>query len=1012
MSATPARARAVILGRATARQRCAVARGRGALGDDHDALRALRRALCALLCACACQAAGLDPRRALTQFRHQAWHTRDGLPQSSVEALAQTSDGYLWVGTQEGVARYDGQRFTVFDKASTRVLRHNRIVALYADTRGWLWIGTDGGGLARYADGVFSAYARDSDVPSERVRSIAEDATGRVWVGTEGGLVGFDRERRQGPVLLAGESIEALARDVSGGLLIGSASGLHRLRSDGRLEELALGAGRGPVLALWADRDGGVWIGRGRTLLHWSAGETPRAWGEREGLPGRAVKALRRDRDGALWLGTEGGGLLRFDGRRFERFSQAEGLLSDHVLALLEDREGHLWAGVQDGGLHQFAAAPFVPWTTREGLAGDVVWPVLGDRQGGVWIGTSSAGLDRLADGRVTHYGARQGLPSPAVQALALERDGALWVGTRGGGLLRLENGRVTRRLTTADGLPGESVSAVLPASDGTLWIGLRGDAGLARLVAGRLRVFGPADGLPRTSVHGLLESRDGSIWIATDGNGAYHFAGGALRAYTTRDGLSSDLVNTFYEEPDGTLWIGTYGGGLNRLRAGRISSYTTSEGLYDDAVFAIVDDQRGHLFVSCNKGVVRLAKADFEAFDRGALRPTVFDTRDGMRNRECNGANQPPAWRAADGTLWFPTIAGVVQVDPRRLAARPGPTNVLVEQWSIDGRAATPRDGAQLGPGVSRIEIRYSAPTFDVPDRVRFRHRLQGFDHDWIDAGAERVAHYGHLPAGTYRFEVMAAGADGNFGPQGASLTFVLRPHAFESPWFHALAALGVMALLGGAYRLRVRRLAHRARRLEQVVDERTRELAEANRRLERLSTLDGLTSIGNRRLFDERLDLEWRRACRLRAPLALALIDVDAFKAYNDGYGHPAGDEVLKRVAQSLAQGLTRAGDFAARYGGEEFAVLLPHTDVDEARRVAERLRARVEALDVPHAHSSVGPRVTVSVGVAGLVPSEQLAPGHLVAAADRCLYEAKRAGRNRTVAGSGAEPAPAPR
>ena len=798
----------------------------------------------ALLLAAA-PAAALDPERAVTQYRHQVWNTGEGLPQSSVESMVQTRDGYLWLGTQEGLARFDGVRFVVFDRANTRALGHNRITALAEDRDSGLWIGTEGGGVTRLAGGVFTTYTTLDGLPNDRVRSLLVDEAGVVWVGTDEGLA---RSAPSGFVVPEGaprDRVDTLLASREGGLRVATRSGLFRW-SRGRFEHMtSRGLAEGPVRSLWEDADGTLWVGT-RTGLVALRGESASSWTEPRGLSGHTVLCLRRDRDGSLWVGTEEGGLTRIarDGQ-VATYTMADGLSNNIALSILEDREGSLWVGTQDGGLNRFTDGKFVTWTTREGLAANVVWPVLEDREGSLWVGTSSGGLSRLRQGRVVaSYGTKDGLPSNAIQALAEGQDGTLWIGTRGGGLARMKGGRFS---ILDRPLPGPSVSALCVSRDGSLWIGMRG-GGLSRLRGGALTTYGAAEGLPRSGIHFLHEDREGTLWIATNGDGLVRFRGGEFKAFTARDGLSSDIVNTLHEDPDGTLWVGTFGGGLDRFRGGSFRRYTTAQGLFDDAIFSILDDGRGSLWMSCNKGVFRVSRKELTDLDQGlvkALHPVSYGVEDGMRNRECNGANQPAGWRAADGRLYFPTIEGLVCVDPAGLRGNTVPPPVVLEQVVVDG-AARPAESLVLAPGTEGLEFHYTAPSFVAPGRVVFRYRLEGLDRDWVEAGSRRVAYYTRVPPGEYRFVVKAANEDGVWNEAGASVGVRLRPRVHQTRAFALVCSLAVGLVAFGAHRLRVRRLKAHERELVSLVGERTRSLRE-----EQEKTLEALFESERRKEF-----------------------------------------------------------------------------------------------------------------------------------------------------------------
>jgi diguanylate cyclase (GGDEF)-like protein len=961
-----------------------------------------RAGLTLVLAALAAPAASLDPSRAVTQYRRDAWNTREGLPQSSVESIAQTKDGYIWLGTQEGLARFDGVRFVVFDKSNTPALRHNRVKALLADREGSLWIGTEGGGVTRLRDGTFTAMG--PGLRSPRIKIFAQDAAGTVWVGTDGGLARHEDGRFvDGPIAdgLFRHPIEALCAGPDG-MWVGLHDGLARVR--GEVVESGLGLGLpGPVTALWEDADGTLWVGTRQGLFVRRPGQA-RLARDSARLPGPVVSAIRRDRDGSLWVGTETGA-VRIAGKTTSVLGTRQGLSNDQVMKVFEDREGSLWFGTQDGGVNRLADGKFTTYSSAEGLADDIAWPVFGDRAGNIWIGTKSGGLSRFRDGRIENFSTARGLSSNAVQSIAEGADGALWIGTRGGGLNRFKDGRFTV-YSTRQGLPYDSVSALLGARDGGLWVGMRG-GGLGRLKDGAFTIWRTRNGLPRDTIHFLLEAKDGSLWIATNGGGVVHYRDGVFRAYTTRDGLSADIVNVLYEDAEGTLWVGTFGGGLNRMRGDRFTAYTTAQGLYDDAIFSILEDAQERLWMSCNKGIFRVDKRELDELDRGAvprLAPVAYGVEDGMKNRECNGANQPPAWRDARGRLWFPTIEGVAVIDPERVRTNPVAPSVSMEQLVVDGRPAGLRDGIAFAPGARNLEFHYAAPSFVVPARVRYRYLLEGLDSEWVEAGARRVAYYSRLPPGRFRFRVTAANDDGLWSPEAASLSFRLRPRVYQTPWFYAACAAALAGILWVGDRLRGRGLRAREEALRRLVEERTRALEEANQRLERLSALDPLTGLANRRRFDEVLRVEWRRGCRSAGPISLVLFDLDFFKPFNDTNGHLAGDDCLRQVADVLAGALGRAGDLVARYGGEEFVALLPGLGQEDAWALAERLRAGVEGLRLPHKASTVSSVVTISGGVATTVADELRTPDVLVAAADRALYEAKRGGRNRVVRATG--------
>jgi len=768
-------------------------------------------------------------RKAITQYGHDVWQTEQGLPQNSVQAIVQTRDGYLWLGTQEGLVRFDGVRFTVFDKRNTRQIQHNNIQALIEGRDGSLWIGTSGG-LLRFHSGRFTAYTAQEGLSHNFISSLCEDSQGNLWIGTFGGGLNRFRDGRFTIYTtkdgLSDDFIWAIREDHQGNIWVGTNGGLTRLR-DGRFTVYSQkdGLAHDFVWSIYESRDRSLWVGTSRGLVRLRDGRFT-TYTKKDGLSHEVVKAIFEDHSGSLWIGTDGGGLNRLVGGRFTSFAGKDGLMNDSVIAIYEDREGSLWLGTYGGGLSRLRDGKFTTYTTREGLANDQARAIYQSRDGSVWIATYGGGLSRLKDGRFTTYTTQNGLPHDTVMSLTEDHEGNLWVGTNGG-LSRLRNGRFTN-YSKKDGLSHDFVRAIYEDRAGNLWVGTRG-GGLDSFRDGRFTSYSDK-GFPFDVVRVICEDRQGSLWIGSNG-GLTRLRNGQFTTYTTKDGLSHNSVYAIHEDREGVLWIGTYGGGLNRFRDGKFTSFTTQEGLFDDVVFQILEDGQGNLWMSCNKGVFRVSKRELNDFADGrigAITSISYGVADGMKSNECNGSSQPAGWKTRDGRLWFPTIRGVAVIDPSNIRLNQHLPPVLIEEVIVDRQPVELSQQLQLPPGKGQLEFHYTALSFLAPGKVRFKYQLEGFDQDWIDAGTRRAAYYTNIPPGRYRFRVIACNNDGVWNEAGASFEFALKPHLYQTTWFYALCALVILLTAAGLHRLRIRNLRAKEQELARLVDERTQKLQE----------------------------------------------------------------------------------------------------------------------------------------------------------------------------------------
>ena len=772
--------------------------------------------------------AGLNPDKPISQYTRTVWEANAGLPQASVQTVLQTRDGYIWLGTEEGLVRFDGERFDVFDRTNTRELPANNVKSLFEAADGTLWIGMVGG-LARLKDGRFTGYSLASGLPHDWIVVVTGDRAGNVWLGTSGGgLLRFRDGRttaftsRQG---LPDNFVWDVRETRDGSLWIGTNGGLTRMTGD-RLVTYTTrdGLPDNRVNALWEDREGSLWIGTSRGLVK-RRGGTFETYTTRDGLSHDVVTVLREDAEGSLWIGTNEG-VSRRTARGFDRFTAKDGLNHNSVASLAADREGNLWIGTNGGGVTKLTERSFSTLGAAEGLSSDVVRTLLEGRDGTVWIGTQSGGLNRMKDGRVASvYTERDGLPSDTITALLERADGSVWIGT-GNGLARLQNGRLS--IVRPDLFRADTIRALFEAADAALWIGTSGN-GLKVLRGSEISVWDARSGLSDV-VRAFFQSPNGTVWVGSDA-GLSRYVDGAFETFGPARGVLRKPVMTVSGDADGTIWAGTYGDGLYRYKDGSFTRYSTANGLFDDNVFQIVDDRQGGLWMTSNRGVFRVAKQQLlDVAERrlGAIVSASFGGADGMRAAECNGNAQPAGMRTRDGTLWFPTVKGAVTVRPDNLIVNQLPPAIIIERLTADRRPVALSGDIRVPPGRGELEFRYTAPSFVVPASVRFKYRLKGFDADWVDAGTRREAHYTNLPPGSYQFQVVAQNNDGVWNERGASVSVRLEPHLYQTIVFYVAAAFAIGLAVSVLVRLRVHRMRQQAAALERIVEDRTRALRE----------------------------------------------------------------------------------------------------------------------------------------------------------------------------------------
>jgi signal transduction histidine kinase/ligand-binding sensor domain-containing protein len=858
-----------------------------------------RPLLVALITLATTSSLALQPATPLARLGRQTWTMENGLPQNTIPVLLQSRSGFLYAGTELGLARFDGTTFQVFDHTNTPASPDAEIRCLFDSPQDRsLWVGSSDG-LVRWLNGTATRFTTADGLPDNSIRAITETTDGLLWVWTEAGLAHFAGKRFQqvADPAIHPESITAIAAGTNATLWVATSSGIFTER-DGQWTKatpaikpgdaskppneqpsMVKAIASGNVLLLDSDgvrlatattqtlilpraaipSDGAAFLDQlaGGTVAVASksqivlAQETGGHWhvvgrfAVGKELPGSRIESLYPDREGTLWIGTNHGlaRILVTDNQpKVEHMPATDPLAADTILSILEDREGDIWAGTESAGLNILRDSRFRIVSASDGLISDATTAIVEDAHHTMWIGSRDSGLSHLslsADGAIvgTSLTAKDGLLSNVILSLATAPNGYLWVGTPDG-LNRIAGKGITS-YTSADGLPDDFIRSVLVAPDNTLWIGTR--RGLTHLsptpAPGQFKTYTHAEGLGSDLVGALAIDHNRALWIATL-NGLTRFQDGHFRNFSTADGLSSNVITALESNADGMLWIGTQSDGLNLWNGSKFLSVRPSKGSrLPAAIHAILDDQT-HLWLASDLGLTRVdrayalncAESGHCASNSSAI--LNFTTADGLRSRETSSNSHPTASRASNGSLWFTTPRGVIiVVDPLHFPAPPPPPPVAIERFAVDDHDMPTGDNlARLTAGALRLQFDYAGLSFASPQKLRYQYKLEGFDRDWIDAGPRRTAYYTNIPPAKYTFRVRAALSDAalqtpsydpSYTPQQAALSFELEPHLYQTIWFRALLAILFVAIIAFIFRRRVLRV---EREFRAVMAERNR--------------------------------------------------------------------------------------------------------------------------------------------------------------------------------------------
>jgi signal transduction histidine kinase/ligand-binding sensor domain-containing protein len=866
-------------------------------------------------------ALALSPSLEVSQYAHYAWTVRDGFSLGNVYAMAQTPDGYLWLGTEFGLFRFDGVRFLPWQPPAGQQLPDKNINSLLVTRDGSLWIGTFGG-LVILRDGRL---ARPPELYDQFISSLFEDREGTVWAASLNRAGRLCAMRSDGATCSGedgafGRAVWAMYEDGAGRFWAGAESGVWRLRP-GPPQRY-----RTPteLIGLNTTEDGGLLVALHGAGLRQLAGDKVEAYPIRDAVNRNKLfvdhdvnaNKLLRDRDGGLWIGTVDRGLIHVRDGHADLFRRSDGLSGDVILSLFEDREGNVWVA-STGGLDRFRQLPVTTMSKRQGLTSDATHAVLAATDGSIWFGAVD-GLTRLKNGKTTVFRPGSGVPD-APQSLYQDDHGRIWLSTRQGLAYFGDD-----TFVGVKGVPGGEVHNIAGDSEGNLW--LSEELNLLHLMNGRLVEQIPWSELGRQQPANSVLAERGGVWLGfwVDGAVSYVKDRQIRASYTAAHGLGQPPVQHLQLDRDGALWVATQNGGLSRIKDGHVATLTSRNGLPCDGTNWTIDDDDGSVWMYMRCGLVRITRSELDAWiadPKRRIATTVWDATDGVRLRSSAASPYGPrVAKSADGKLWFLTGEGIQVVDPRHLVVNEIPPPVRIEQVTADDRTYDATNGLRLPPQVRNLAIDYTALSLVAPDQVRFRYKLEGQNRNWHEVVNDRRVQYTNLAPGPYRFRVIAANNSGVWNETGAALDFSIAPAYYQTTSFRVATVVGFLALLAVAHRLRLRQVARQFNRtLDARVSERTRIARDLHDTL--LQSFQGALL-----RFQSAANVLATRPDEARARLERALDQAEA--AITEGRDAVQGLRSSAVTVNDLANGIAAVG---AELTSDPAAVSAPAIDVE---------------------------------------------------------------------------------
>jgi len=935
----------------------------------------------------------------LEDYYTQTWGTLDGLPHNGITQLTQTQDGYLWIATWEGLARFNGKEFKVFTRGSKLGLPDSAVKSLTALPDGGLLVAGARGGISERKNRRWKSQKPTTTM----VNHAIYDNDGNIWLALDGeGLIFRDKENQQDTTIISDIRVFYIAQDKNNTIWAATNRGLYAVKNKILVNNFSQhhGLPNIPVYSVYVTQENQLLVGTEKGVFKYKDNQFILI---HERLKSEAVISILQDTNDNLWFGTSNHGVFKLSKNKLENLNDNTGLPDNRINSIYEDKENSIWLGT-GSGLFRLRKAPFITLTSRQGLSGNYVRSVLSHSNGSIWVG-SSKGLNKIQNNTISTVIPSNNKLPVSVLSLAEGENNQVLVGTYTQGVFKVVNNELVPFINKSNGLKGNEVRAILYDSKHNIWIGTT--SGLVkREPNGKLTHFNKLNGLPGNFIMALTEDENGKIWVGT-GVGIATYYNNAIEIYRLKEQFDAEYAFGFHTK-DNAIWMATDRGIIRiNLTTNEMVAIARSNGLPIDKIFQVVSDNEDNFWLTSNRGIIKISNEEINNVlnnKNQIVKYEIFTRGVGLLSIQANGASNPAATLHKDGSIWIATSKGVSQVSNDRLketADKKLP--VIIENFVADGKnyqLAINREkealiSILLPAGTSRIIIHYAALGFLIPRHIQYQTQLLGFDKNWLNKNNQTYSEFTNLPPGNYTFNMRAKYPNGKWHNDIATITFTIPSQFWQTLWFKFLIITIVLFSFYFIYRYRIRSIQYNEARLKQLIAKQTKDLKQQADSFAYQATHDQLTDLPNRRAFDAWCDSDFQQTKKNGDNLSLAIIDIDHFKKVNDKYSHLVGDKVIKVVANILLELSSQYPQKIkpARWGGEEFTLLILDSK-NEAFDCCEQIRKTIENCDL----SSIakGLSITISIGITDNSSVNEY--NKMINNADLALYYAKHHGRNQ--------------